>query len=172
VDLPNSSVLNLWNRFTRQHRQYKNSSIPNHFYFCDNEHDANTCAELVVQNIKQATAPSIWWYEYHNEPMPKAWHFIYRNRIGMVRQKPLLKVTELEQIRFKDVGEAFAYTEGEGDRSLAYWRKVHRAYYTREMEKAGARFNENMLISCEYFKLNILLNSYYSTVTDFAKFRG
>jgi uncharacterized protein YhfF len=152
VDLPNSSVLNLWNRFTRQHRQYKNSSIPNHFYFCDNEHDANTCAELVVQNIKQATAPSIWWYEYHNEPMPKVGTlFIVTDWHG--EAKVIIEVTKLEQIRFKDVGEAFAYTEGEGDRSLAYWRKVHRAYYTREMEKAGAHFNENILISCEYFKL-------------------
>jgi uncharacterized protein YhfF len=67
--------------------------------------------------------------------------------------KAIIEVTKLEQIRFKDVGEAFAYAEGEGDRSLAYWRKVHQAYYTREMEKVGAHFNENMLILCAYFKL-------------------
>ncbi len=152
MDLHNPSVLNLWNRFTRQHRQYKNSSIPNHFYFCDNEYDANTCAELVVQNIKQATAPSLWWYEYHNEPMPKVGTlFIVTDWHG--EAKAIIEVTKLEQVRFKDVGEAFAYAEGEGDRSLAYWRKVHRAYYTREMEKAGAHFNENMLILCTFFKL-------------------
>ena len=109
MDLHNPSVLNLWNRFTRQHRQYKNSSIPNHFYFCDNEHDANTCAELVVQNIKQATATSMWWYKYHNELIPKVgtlfivtdWHCDAR---------AIIEVIKLEQIRFKDVGEAIANT--------------------------------------------------------------
>jgi uncharacterized protein YhfF len=108
--------------------------------------------KLVAKNIKQATAPSVWWYEYHNEPMPKVGTlFIVTDWHGDA--KAIIEVTKLEQIRFKDVGEAFAYAEGEGDRSLAYWRKVHRAYYTREMKKAGTHFNENMLILCAYFKL-------------------
>ena len=151
MNLPNQSVLNLWECFVRQYPKYRNISIPKHFYFCDNEQDANTCAELVVKKIKQATAPSVWWYEYHNEPMPKVGDlFIVTDWHG--EAKAIIEITALEQVRFKDVGEAFAYAEGEGDKSLAYWRNVHTDYYSREMEKAGVHFNENILISCEYFQ--------------------
>jgi uncharacterized protein YhfF len=47
-----------------------NKKIPPSFYICDNEIDANECAELVVKEIKQATATSLWWYEKNNEPLP------------------------------------------------------------------------------------------------------
>ena len=141
----------LWNAFIAQHPAHKNSPIPPYFYFCDNEADANTCANLVVKKIKQATAPSMWWYRHNKQSLPKIGDlFIVTDWHG--EAKAIIEITALEQVRFKDVGEAFAYAEGEGDKSLAYWKRVHKTYYTQEMESAGARFAENMLVSCEYFK--------------------
>ena len=151
MNLPCDSVLEIWKSFVQEHPKYANTPIPPHFYFCNNEQDANICAELVVKNIKQATAPSFWWYEYHNEPMPKVGDlFIVTNWYGTA--KAVIEITKIELIRFKDVTEAFAKAEGEGDKSLSFWRKAHKEYYSREMEKAGEYFNENMLISCECFK--------------------
>lgn len=151
MNLANPSVLALWESFIQRYPTYADTPIPTHFYFCDNEQDANVCAELVVSNIKQATAPSVRWYEYHNEPIPKVGDlFIITDWNG--RAKAVIEITKIERVRFKDVGETFAYAEGEGDKSLASWRNVHQEYYSREMEKAGAYFNENMVISCEYFR--------------------
>jgi uncharacterized protein YhfF len=46
------------------------------------------------------------------------------------------------------VGAAFAYEEGEGDRSLRYWREAHRNYFGRM-----GRFSEDMMLMCERFRL-------------------
>ncbi len=48
--------------------------------------------------------------------------------------KAIIEITKMEQVRFTDVTEAFAQAEGEGDKSLAFWRKVHQDYYSREMK--------------------------------------
>lgn len=39
----------------------------------------------------------------------------------------IIETTELTQRRFNEVDAAFAYDEGEGDRSLEYWRQAHRS---------------------------------------------
>lgn len=148
---PNQSVLTLWKAFVNEHPAYAKTPVPDYFFFCDNEQDANTCAELVIKKIKQATAPSVWWYEYHNAPMPNVGDlFIVTNWDGVA--KAVIELTNIQQVTFNKVDAAFAHAEGEGDKSLAYWRKAHKAYYRREMEAAGASFNKNMLISCERFK--------------------
>jgi hypothetical protein len=41
----------------------------------------------------------------------------------------ILKTIELTKRRFDEVDEAFAYDEGEGDRSLQYWREAHTEYH-------------------------------------------
>ncbi len=151
MKLPNPSVAELWANFVKKHPDLEHTPQPNHFYFCDNAHDANTCAELVVKKIKQATAPSVWWYVHHNKPMPNVGDlFIVTDWDGVA--KAVIELTNIQQVSFNKVDAAFAHAEGEGDKSLAYWRKVHKAYYQREMEVAGASFNENMLISCERFR--------------------
>ena len=43
-----------WENFINDNTTYLNVKIPESFYFCDNEKDANYCAKLVVKNIKQA----------------------------------------------------------------------------------------------------------------------
>jgi uncharacterized protein YhfF len=59
-----------------------------------------------------------------------------------------LETVELTRRRFGDVDEAFAYEEGEGDRSLQYWRRAHTNYFTRRGE-----FSPNMQLFCERFRL-------------------
>jgi len=46
------------------------------------------------------------------------------------RPSVVLTTRELVQRRFNDVDDDFAYDEGEGDRSLAYWREAHKRYFT------------------------------------------
>ena len=62
-------------------------------------------------------------------------------KIGVV-----LKTIELTQHQFDQVDEAFAYDEGEGDRSLAYWREAHKRYFTRL-----GLFEPQMMLWCERF---------------------
>jgi uncharacterized protein YhfF len=39
----------------------------------------------------------------------------------------------------------------EGDKSLKYWRDVHKKYFTKELKEIGKEFNEDMLVVCEEF---------------------
>ncbi len=145
------SILTLWNNFLKQHPEHKNRKIPESFYFCDNEKDANECAELVVNGIKQATATSLWWFEYHKEALPKPGDLaIITDWDG--NAKAIIETIKITPTPYNKITAAFAITEGEGDKSLAYWKKVHKAYYTREMKPHNADFDENMMIICEYFK--------------------
>jgi uncharacterized protein YhfF len=65
---------------------------------------------------------------------------------GVVRC--ILETTELSQRRYDEVDETFACDEGEGDRSLVYWREAHRNYFTR-----NGGFATDMLLNCERFRL-------------------
>jgi uncharacterized protein YhfF len=49
------------------------------------------------------------------------------------------------------VSEEHAYKEGEGDRSLSYWREVHKRFFLPQMEEAGLSFTDDMLVVCEEF---------------------
>ncbi len=145
------SVENLWNEFMVKNPNNKTKEIPISFYFCDNEKDANECAELVVKGIKQATASSLWWYKKNNESLPKIGdQYIVTDWNG--NAKAIIETTKIEQVPYNEITAEFAKIEGEGDKSLKYWKKVHEAYYKREMEPSGDQFSEDMIIVCEYFK--------------------
>lgn len=62
--------------------------------------------------------------------------------------KAVLRTVELTQRRFDEVDEAFAHDEGEGDRSLGYWRDAHTRYFTRL-----GRYAPDMMLWCERFEL-------------------
>jgi uncharacterized protein YhfF len=49
------------------------------------------------------------------------------------------------------VDAAFAADEGEGDGSLAFWRRVHDAYFARECRRIGREPALDMPVVCERF---------------------
>jgi len=144
-------IESFWNDFLRETPKHNKKVIPPSFYFCDNEKDANDCAELVVKRIKRATATSLWWFEKNNEPMPEIGdHSIVTDWNG--NAKAIIETVKIELIPFNKITSDFAEIEGEGDKTLAYWKKVHQAYYTKEMKPFKEAFNDNMTIVCEHFK--------------------
>ncbi|WP_024518140.1 ASCH domain-containing protein [Bradyrhizobium sp. Tv2a-2] len=67
---------------------------------------------------------------------------------GAGRPRAVLRTVELSQRRFNEVDEGFAFDEGEGDRSLAYWRAAHQRYFTRLK-----LYRPDMMLWCERFSL-------------------
>jgi|TARA_B110000908_G_C10022484_1_gene343539 uncharacterized protein YhfF len=145
------SVENLWSDFIQENPENKNKKTPISFYFCDNKKDADECAELVVKGIKRATATSLWWFEKNNEILPKIGdQYIVTDWDG--NAKAVIETIKIEQVPYNKITSEFAEIEGEGDKSLEYWKRVHKDYYTREMEPYNEQFDENMIIVCEQFK--------------------
>lgn len=109
-------------------------------------------AELVVKGIKTATASAAVWYPLEREPLPKAGEYsvILDSKGNAVC---VIQTTRVYTVPFIDVDERQAFLEGEGDRSLAYWRQVHEAFFRVELSEAGLTFDEKMDVVCEEFRL-------------------
>lgn len=140
-----------WKDFQIQHPEYKAVSEPPSFYFCDNKKDADECAELVIKKIKQATSPSVWWFKKNQEAFPKAGDLaIVTNWNG--EPKAIIRTKKTEFVAYKNITADYAFIEGEGDRSLDYWKRTHWEYYTKEMKKIDESPTEDMEIVCEHFE--------------------
>jgi uncharacterized protein YhfF len=122
------------------------------WHFCDNKADADALADLVVNGVKQATASSLWVYEAEGEPLPQAGDFsVITEWDGGPRA--IIRTTAVEVVPFSEVTPEFAATEGEGDRSLRYWREAHWAAFSRELALIGREPAEDMPVVCERFEL-------------------
>ncbi len=71
------------------------------------------------------------------------------------RGRPLcaIRTSAVELLPFREVGPEHAQAEGEGDLSLAYWRRVHEEFFGKECAAAGRAFRPGDLVLCEHFEL-------------------
>lgn len=125
---------------------------PEAWNFGDNPALADELAELVLAGIKTATCSALWEYEAEGELPPQAGALsVILDGAGL----PLAVIETVEvQIKpYDQVDAAFAYEEGEGDRSLAYWREAHRRFFTRTLPAIGRQFDETMPLVCEQFRV-------------------
>ena len=120
--------------------------------FGDNAQDAAELADLVLQGTKTATCGSLWAYEADGERMPEVGDL---SIITDYEGAPLLiiETTAVEVVPFDAVTAEHASQEGEGDRSLAYWRGVHWRVFSRELEALGIEPSEQMPLVCERFRM-------------------
>ena len=109
-------------------------------------------ADLVVQGVKTATCSAYDLYQNNNEPLPQAGDYsvILNSNDEAVCVVKTLKIYVTE---FKNVSAEHAYKEGEGDRSLEYWREVHINFLTNELATIKKAFDENTKVVCEEFEV-------------------
>ena len=84
-------------------------------------------AELVIAGIKTATASAYPLYKFENEPLPKegGYSVILNSNAEAVC---VIKTTKVYVVPFSQVTQEHARKEGEGNKSLEYWQKVHRIF--------------------------------------------
>jgi uncharacterized protein YhfF len=61
----------------------------------------------------------------------------------------VVRTTLVETRRFGDVDEEYAWVEGEGDRSLDFWRRAHIAFFVGE----GTVVDDDTQVVLERFEL-------------------
>jgi len=109
-------------------------------------------AELTRAGTKTATASAGIWYESGEEPMPRAGEYsVILNSRG--EAVCVTRTTRVYTVPFDQVSAEQAWREGEGDRSLAYWRQVHEAFFQAELAQAGLTFTPDMPVVCEEFEV-------------------
>lgn len=109
-------------------------------------------AELVLQGVKTATSSLYTLYELEQEFLPKegSYSVILDSREDA---KCIIKTTRVYVVPFNKVSDTHAYREGEGDRSLAYWREVHKEFFAYCLKEVGLSFSETMDVVCEEFEI-------------------
>lgn len=148
------SVKEMWERYSMfigndiNNTNYKYTS----WHFCDNEESANNLAELVKQGVKRATTGLHYFYEVEGETLPKVGDLsIIIDWQGIAQC--IIETEKVTILPFKEVTEEFAKIEGEGDKSLKYWREVHINAFNRELKEHKKEFREDMLVVCEEFEM-------------------
>jgi uncharacterized protein YhfF len=122
------------------------------FCFADSEDVANELGNLVLAGVKRATAALVWGLEAEGKRPPRPGDLsIVTDWSG----KPLcvIETTGTEVVPFEEVSETFAAAEGEGDKTLQYWRAEHWAYFSRECLQMGREPTAQMPVLCERFKV-------------------
>lgn len=112
----------------------------------------NRLLACVLDGPKRATAGALWTYEAEGEPVPLPGdHSVILDGHGIARC--IIRTTRADVVPFDEVDAAFAFDEGEGDRSLKYWRDVHWTYFVRELAGLGREATPDMPIVCERFEV-------------------
>lgn len=121
-------------------------------FFCSDEENANLCAKLILNGVKTATCSMKYWYESGLEPMPKKGDLqIVTDWTG--NPVSIIETIEVSECKFSDITAEFAAQEGEGDKSLAWWRRAHWAYFAAECEEQGIKPGKDMVLVLEKFKV-------------------
>ncbi|GMA07753.1 RNA-binding protein [Tetragenococcus halophilus subsp. flandriensis] len=144
-----TEIKNYWQQFVKE----KNITATNYsaWAFGDSKQMTDELAELVIKGYKTATTSAYDLYET-GEKIPEVGE--YNIILDGNHQAACITQTEVvEVVPFNLVSAEHAYHEGEGDRTLSYWRKVHEDFFKREYTDANKIFSEDIPCLCEVFKV-------------------
>ncbi|WP_074749331.1 ASCH domain-containing protein [Halomonas caseinilytica] len=114
--------------------------------------------ELIKSGSKTASASLAWAYDAERREMPKPGDVaIVVNSQG--RPKLVTQIESVELLPFSEVSSEHAALEGEGDKSLAYWRETHWQFFSRECARIGKVASPEMPVVCARFKVMNVVSS-------------
>jgi uncharacterized protein YhfF len=120
--------------------------------FGDHAALAEALLELVLAGTKRATAGLVADFAHEGEPLPRiGGHWVVCDGSGAPRA--ILRSTELRIGPLHSVDDAFAWDEGENDRTRASWLAGHLAYFTRTQTARGEAWDDGLDVVFERFEV-------------------
>ena len=120
--------------------------------FGDSPEMATELADLVIARTKRATASLGRDYGNGREPTPKPGDFVImlngEGHPGFIWRTNEVTIKPLSQ-----VDEAFAWDEGEGDRTREWWLDAHRRYFARQAAREGFELDDDIVTVFERFEV-------------------
>lgn len=127
------------------------AEVPEAWAFGATPAHADGLLALVLDGVKTATASALWDYEASGDAVPAVGELsIILDGAGEPRA--VLETTAIDVRPFDLVDAAHAFAEGEGDRSLAYWREAHERFWRQHSENARG-YEPDMPVICERFRV-------------------
>lgn len=114
--------------------------------------EADMLADLVLKGVKTATASAYDLYELDKEALPQegTYDVVLDSKDEAVC---IIEITKVSLVPFSQVSAQHAYKEGEGDRSLAYWQKVHENIFSKWFDECDLTFSHDSVIVLEEFEV-------------------
>jgi uncharacterized protein YhfF len=108
--------------------------------------------ELTLAGTKRATASLVRDFETTGEALPQPGDYvIVVDGAGMPRC--IWQTTEVTIKPLIEVDDAFAWDEGEGDRTRSSWLNGHRRYFARQASREGFVIDDQIPTVFERFKI-------------------
>ena len=119
--------MSLWTDYTAAHPEFAEETPPVD-HFGDSPALADELLDLVLNGPKRATAGLA------EQEIPEIGsHWVVTDGEG--RERAILRTREIRVGRLDSVDDAFAWDEGEGDRSRDYWLRGHRTFFRRTADR-------------------------------------
>ena len=106
-------------------------------------------ADLVLRGEKTATASAYDLYAAESLPQEGTFDVILDSQNQAVC---IVEITKVSIQSFNQVSAQHAFKEGEGDKSLAYWRQVHEVFFKDWLGEAGLTFTPDSKVVLEEFR--------------------
>jgi uncharacterized protein YhfF len=120
--------------------------------FGDSASLADELIGLVLAGTKRATAGLVLDFLDEGQPLPRiGGHWIACDGAGAPRC--VLRTTELRLGRLDSVDDAFAWDEGEGDRTRVDWLDQHLRYFRRTEAARGREWSDDAEVVFERFRV-------------------
>ena len=120
------------------------------WHFGRNKEESDRLFDLVLSGKKVATS-------YLNDNKTENGFSILSN--WDKSQRIVLHTTKTYVVAFNQVSQDHAYKEGEGDKSLQYWQKIHKVFFREQLLLQGKNFDELCEVKCEEFEVVKILRA-------------
>jgi uncharacterized protein YhfF len=122
------------------------------YAFGDSAELADELGALVLRGPKRATAGLLLEFDALKEPLPGV-----GDRCAVLggdgRPLAIVCTTDVRVGPLSSVDSRFAWDEGEGDRTRAWWLAAHTRYFTRQCAAMGWTFDDDIAVVFERFEL-------------------
>ena len=121
-------------------------------FFGDTAEMMDELLDLVLAGRKRATASLARDYGPGREPMPRVGDFVV---VVDAKDTPkcIWRTTEITVKPLIEVDDAFAWDEGEGDRTRTDWLSNHRAYFASQAAREGFEMSDTIETVFERFEI-------------------
>lgn len=113
---------------------------------------ADELLELVMVGRKRATASLVRDYGPGGEPLPRVGDFVVVID-GRGAPACIWRTTEITVKPLNQVDDAFAWDEGEGDRTRADWLANHQAFFAAQAWREGFEMSDTIETVFERFEI-------------------
>jgi len=111
------------------------------YAFGDSPELADELLDLVLTGPKRATAGLVVEFEHRGDRLPVVGTLsVVLDGAGAPRC--VLRTADVRVAPLRDVDAEFARDEGEGDRTLAWWRAAHERYFGRTLPAIGIEIDD------------------------------